>query len=86
MQILKLDFSSNDFAGKDMIDFLSKYGKINYIDNSNARKGYRIDNALNTMKYYGKYVYIKVPENIVNAKEIELVIIARNNKYIYKLK
>ena len=37
-------------------------------------------------KYYGKYVYIKVPENIVNAKEIELVIIARNNKYIYKLK
>ena len=68
MQILKLDFSSNDFVGKDMIDFLSKYGKINYIDNSNARKGYRIDNALNTMKYYGKYVYIKVPENIVNAK------------------
>lgn len=86
MKILKLDFSSNDFAGKDMIDFLSKYGKINYIDNSNARKGYKITNALNTMKYYGKYVYIKVPEDIMNAKEIELVIIARNNKYIYKLK
>ncbi len=86
MKILKLDFASNDFTGKDMIDFLSSYGKISYIDNSNTKKGYKITNALNTEKYYGKYVYLKVPEEIVNAKEIDLVIVARNNKYIYKLK
>lgn len=85
-KILKLDFASNDFTGKDMIDFLSRYGKINYIDNSNTRKGLKIENALNTLEYYGKYVYIKVPSEIVESKEIELELVVRNNKYIYKLK
>ena len=84
--ILKLDFSSNDFAGKDMIDFLIKYGKINYIDNSKTKKGYKISNALNTYEYYGKYVYIAIPDEIANSSKIELVITVRNNKYTYKLK
>ena len=35
-KILKIDFASNDFTGKDMIDFLSNYGKINYVNNSIA--------------------------------------------------
>lgn len=85
-EILKLDFSSNDFAGKDMIDFLSKYGKISYIDSNNKQKGYKISNALNTFEYYGKYVYITVPEKIRKAKKIELIITVRNNRYTYKLK
>ncbi len=84
--ILKLDFSSNDFAGKDMIDFLIRYGKINYIDNSKTKKGYKISNALNTYEYYGKYVYITIPDKIAKSKKLELVITVRNNKYTYKLK
>ena len=85
-KILKIDFASNDFTGKDMIDFLSNYGKINYVNNSNTKKNINIQNALNTEAYYGKYVYIKVPQEISDAKEIDLVITARNNRYTYKLK
>ena len=85
-KILKIEFSSNDFSGKDMIDFLSDYGKISYIDNSKTRKGLKIKNALDTYNYYGKYVYIKVPDDITTAKEIKLILTVRNNKYVYKLK
>lgn len=85
-KVLKLEFASNDFSGKDMIDFLSDYGKISYIDNSKTSKGLKITNALDTVNYYGKYIYLKVPDNIINAKEIKIIITARNNKYIYKLK
>lgn len=85
-KILKIEFSSNDFSGKDMIDFLSDYGKISYIDNSKTRKGLKIKNALDTLNYYGKYVYLKVPDNLATANEIKLIITARNNQYIYKLK
>lgn len=85
-KILKIEFSSNDFSGKDMIDFLGDYGKISYIDNSKTRKGLKIKNALDTLNYYGKYVYLKVPDNLATANEIKLIITARNNQYIYKLK
>lgn len=85
-KVLKLEFSSNDFSGKDMIDFLSDYGKISYIDNSKTKKGLKIQNALDTLNYYGKYVYLKVPDNLAEANEIKLIITARNNQYIYKLK
>lgn len=85
-KILKMEFSSNDFTGKDMIDFLTTYGKISYIDNSKTRKGLKIKNALDTYNYYGKYVYIKVPDDITTAKEIKLILTVRNNKYVYKLK
>lgn len=85
-KILRIEFSSNDFSGKDMIDFLSDYGKISYIDNSKTRKGLKIKNALDTLNYYGKYVYLKVPDNLATANEIKLIITARNNQYIYKLK
>lgn len=85
-KILKIDFASNDFAGKDMIDFLSNYGKINYRKNSKTKKSISIKNALNTEEYYGKYVYITVPQEITDALEIDLVITARNNRYTYKLK
>ena len=86
-KVLKMEFASNDFGGEDMIDFLTSYGKISYIvDNGKTRKGLRIKNALEISKYYGKYVYIRVPDDIVNAKNIKLIITVRNNQYTYKLK
>lgn len=85
-KILSLGFSSNDFAGKDMIDFLTTYGKISYIDNDNKQHDVVIVNAIETLQYFGKYVYLKVPNEMVDAKGIELVISIRNNKYIYKIK
>ena len=85
-KILKLDFASNDLSGKDMIDFLTMYGKINYIDNNGKVSSIKIENALPTLQYYGKYVYLKVPSEINEATSIELIITVRNNKYKYKLK
>ncbi len=85
-KILKLDFASNDFDGKDMIDFLSRYGTINYEDSSGKKIGIGIVNALPTQQYYGKYAYIKAPAVISESSSIELVITVRTNRYIYKIK
>ena len=84
-KILKMDFVSDETDGKDMIDFLSNYGKINYIDSKGKTQTLNIENAVGKT-YYGKYVYIKAPVDIDKAKKIYLDIIIRNNKYRYILK
>ena len=68
-----------------MIDFSSKYGKINYIDNKNKTKSLEIVNPLGKT-YYGKYLYVKVPEELERSTSIELEYTVRNNKYIYKIR
>lgn len=83
--ILELEFSSEEMDGKDMIDFLAKYGKIDYIDNNGEGKVLKIENALGKA-YTGKYAYIKVPQDILSAQEIRLTFTVRNNKYTYKVK
>ena len=58
----------------------------NYIDSENKNYGIKIENALPTLQYYGKYAYIKVPSQITESESIELIITVRNNQYKYKLK
>lgn len=84
-KIMKISFASEDFEGKDMIDFSSKYGKMKYINNKNTESVVEIKNPLNKA-YYGKYLYIKVPNEIVDASSIELDFTIRNNRYTYKLR
>lgn len=84
-KILKLDFESNGIDGKEMIDFLSKYGKINYIDNKDEEKAVDISNAVDR-SYLGKYVYILMPENISKSKKCQMIITVRNNRYTINLK
>ena len=84
-KIMKISFASNNFEGKDMIDFSSKYGKMKYINNKNTESVVEIKNPLNKT-YYGKYLYIKVPNEIVESTSIELDFTIRNNRYIYKLR
>ena len=84
-KIMKISFASNNFEGKDMIDFSSKYGKMKYINNKNTESVVEIKNPLNKT-YYGKYLYIKVPNEIVESTSIELDFTIRNNKYIYTLR
>ena len=84
-KILKIPFGSNNFEGKDMIDFSTKYGTINYIDNDNNTKVAEFKNPFGKV-YYGKYIYTKVPEDIVNAQSIEITYTIRNNRYTYKLR
>lgn len=84
-KILQMDFISDEIDGKDMIDFLSKYGKINYIDSKGKTQVLKIENAVEK-SYYGKYIYIKAPADIDGAMKIYLDITIRNNKYQYRLK
>ena len=83
---MEIPFSSNDYDGEDLIDFSTKYGKIKYIDNNNIEKEINIKNSLDGTDYLGKYLYLKVPIDIVNAKEIKFVYTIRNERYTYKIR
>ena len=67
-----------------MIDFLSKYGKIEYKDSSGRMQ---VIDELSVMKknYFGKVVYIIVPEDVSLGENIKLHFIVRNNNYIYSI-
>ena len=84
-EILKIEFISDSFEGEDLIDFSHKYGKIDYIDNKDKKHSVTIKNAV-PKKYFGKYMYIRVPSDIKDSKDISLVYIVRNKKYSYKIK
>ena len=84
-KILKIEFVSDSFEGKDLIDFSTKYGKINYIDDKGSSKVIEVKNAV-LKKYLGQYIYVRVPVEIEASNNIELVYTVRNNQYIYKLK
>lgn len=86
-KVLKIDFSSNSFEGKDMVDFSNDYGKIIYVDNSNGE-----DEEVELEFYYpftrtatGKYLYTLVPKEVENSSILKIVYVVRNKKYVYKL-
>lgn len=85
-KILKIKFISTDFEGEDLIDFSIKYGKIVYRDSNDITKEIKIENAIDSKKYLGKFLYVKVPKDIETAKEIKFIYIVRNQKYIYKIR
>ena len=81
---LKIDFSSDTFEAKNMIDFLKNYGKLNYIDDKGKKQVLEIEDPVGK-KYYGKSVYIKVPKDLKENTEVEFELIIRNKNYTYKL-
>lgn len=83
---MKISFSSYNFEGQDLIDFSNDYGKIKYIDSENIAKEIKIKDALQDKKYLGKYIYIKVPNEIEKSKQIEVIYTIRNEKYYYKVR
>ena len=84
-KILTVAYGSDNYDGKEMIDFSTKYGKINYIDNNHNKHTIEVYNPIQN-SYYGKFMYIRVPEEVENAKTIEIVYTVRNKQYTYKLK
>ena len=83
--VLKIEFSSLNFEGKDMVDFLADYGKIVYIDNSKMEHSVEFKYPIKK-KALGKTVFTRVPEDISQAQEIKIVLNVRDKKYTYKLK
>ena len=85
-KILEIAFSSTSFEGEDFIDFSTNYGKIKYVDSENIAKEINIVDAMQEKDYLGKYIYIKVPNDIELAKSIEIIYTLRNRKYYFKIR
>ncbi len=84
-KIIKITFASSDFEGEEFVDFSCKYGKIDYVDNSGKTGYYNIINLVNT-SYEGKEIFIEVTDQILEAKEIYINYVVRNNNYSVKIK
>ena len=76
---------TEEFGSKDIIDFSTKYGTINYIDSNNKTHAVKMENATKS-NYLGQYAYVEVPAEIEQANTINLVYTIRNNRYTYKVK
>ena len=83
-RILSLDFSSEVYEAKNIIDFLNNYGKLKYRDSNDEEYVIRIENALR-VAYYGKTIYLKVPVEFEQAKEVYFDFVIRNKHYIYRI-
>lgn len=83
-RILEVDFSSEVYEAKNIIDFLNNYGKLKYRDSSDEEYSVKIENALRAA-YYGKTIYLKVPVDFEQAKEAYFEFLIRNKHYIYKI-
>ncbi|MBQ6324023.1 MAG: DUF4352 domain-containing protein [Bacilli bacterium] len=83
--ILKIDFASSDFEGKDMIDFSTKYGKIIYKNSEAEDEEIEFKYPFNRVAT-GKYIYTLVPDDMDESESIEIDYVIRNKRYKYKLK
>lgn len=83
-KIMEITFSSDEYEAKNMIDFLNKYGRINYKDSRGKAKDMGIEVAI-TKKYFGKKVYLTVPADFESFEEVSLDIIIRDKHYSYQL-
>lgn len=84
-KILKMTFASSDYEGQEFVDFTVRYGIINYVDSNGENKTSTIENMV-TGNYEGKEIFLSVSNNVPSAKEIYLVYILREKKYIIKIK
>lgn len=84
-RILKLDFGSEQFEGKDMVDFSSVYGKISYIDSENMEQF--IDfNCPFKRETAGKVLYTLIPYEVEQSSNIKFMFTIRDKQYICKIK
>lgn len=85
MKILKIAYESEDLDGFNFLDFLTRYGKIIYIDNSGESKEIDIIKAVKN-KYVGNEVYITIPSEVEGSTGIILNMKIRNQEINYKLR
>lgn len=83
--IMKIDFASKNFEGKEMVDFSTDYGTIIYIDNNKMEQSVEFKYPIKK-KALGKYIYTLVPEEVSNSSKLAIIYVVRNKKYTYILK
>ncbi len=84
-KILKIEFSSDTYEAKNMIDFLNNYGKLIYKDSNGDDEVVEFVNPFGNKTYYGKNIFLKVPVEIVSSTDVRFEFVVRNKKYIYKI-
>ena len=83
-KILKLEFSSDDLEAKNVIDFLLNYGTIDYKDTKNEDASMDMTIAVDK-NYFGKDVYIKIPQEVEASEKIDFHFVIRDDVIIYQL-
>lgn len=83
-RLLQIDFSSDAWEAKNMIDFLYNYGKLIYKDSEGEEDTVDVVNPI-SKTYYGKSIFLQVPVELESAKELSFEFIIRNKHYIYKI-
>jgi len=84
-KIMQITFDSTNLNGKELIDFLVQYGKINYENKEGMISTGNINSAVD-ISYTGNYLYLVVPNNVINEKyNIYLTWTVRNDVYKYQL-
>ncbi len=81
---MEMYFSSDSYEAKNMIDFLKKYGRINYKDSKGKKHTQEVVNGI-PKTYLGKVVYLKVPKEFDYYEDVELHITVRDKEYYYQL-
>lgn len=83
-KILYLKGTFGDYSKEEFFDFVLKYGKVRYMINGE----YKLVDAKSAISkdYFGNYLYLVVPSEVVNAESIELVFTIRTYQYFYILK
>lgn len=84
IKFLEIEFTSDTYEAKNMIDFLMNYGKLSYIDNKDEKHVLSIDNPIQE-SYYGKTVFLAVPVELEQAKSVYFDLIVRNQQYRYQI-
>ena len=83
-KIVEIRFNSSDYEAKNMIDFLKNYGKLNYRDSEDEEYSIKVESPI-LESYSGKSVYLKVPAEVEQAKELYFDFILRNKHFKYVL-
>ena len=81
-KILRIDFGSDTYGAKNMIDFLKSYGKIIYKDSSGLEEELKVVDLVNR-SYFGKAIYLKVPNYVKEEDLLRIELTIRNKQYIY---
>lgn len=85
-KILELSFQSFDLNGKELIDFLRQYGKINYENSEGKSISVDVRDAV-LVHYTGNYLYLVVPDEVVSNtnNRVLLTWTIRDSVYQYQL-
>lgn len=83
-KVLRLKFGSSTYEGQDVTTLATNYGKIVYKTPTGKDKEIEVKSAIRR-QFFGKYLYVIIPDAAASSNSINFVFTIRNKKYIYKI-